>query len=169
MPQDIAPRFGLPFLHAGQAQKEVYHNEALALIDVLVHAQALSALLDEPPSAPVLGQCWIVGSSPVGAWNGWPKALACWTLGGWRFIPPRDGMRVYVEDEGLDYLYDENAWKRSAVRPAGFFLSDVQVVGARQAAIPAPSGGGTIDAQARTAILAILNALQNHGLVEGGE
>ena len=96
MPQDTTARFGLPFLHAGQAQKEVYHNEALALIDVLAHPHALSAFLDVPPIAPVEGQCWIVGSSPQGAWSSRPGELACWTSGGWRFIGPRDVMRVYV-------------------------------------------------------------------------
>jgi hypothetical protein len=31
-------RFGLPFILPGQAQKEVFHNEALAALDGLVHA-----------------------------------------------------------------------------------------------------------------------------------
>lgn len=169
MPEDVTPRFNLPYLHAGQAQKEAYHNEALTLVDILTHAHALSAQLNEPPAALVEGQCWIVGTSPQGAWGGRAGALACWTAGGWRFITPRDGMRVHVEDEALDYTCDGGYWTRGAIRPAGIFLSNVKVLGIRQAAISAPSGGGVIDGQARAAILAILNALQNHGLIEVSE
>jgi len=44
-------------------------------------------------------------------------------------------------------------------------VDGVKVVGNRQPAITAPSGGGTIDAQSRTAIGAILAALQAHGLI----
>lgn len=40
-----------------------------------------------------------------------------------------------------------------------------QVVAARGAAIAAPSGGAIIDAEARTALSAILSALRLHGLI----
>jgi hypothetical protein len=41
----------------------------------------------------------------------------------------------------------------------------VQVVGNRRGAIAAPSGGGTMDSEARTAIGAILAAMRAHGLI----
>ena len=169
MPTDATPRFNLPFLHTGQAQKEIFHNEALTRADILVHAHALSAALGEPPAAPSEGQCWIVNGSPSGAWLGHAGAFACWTSGGWRFVLPRAGMKVRVADEELDYVHDGNAWQRSEIRPAGLFLSNVQVVGEREPAIAPPSGGPVVDGQAREAILAILNALQNHGLIEETE
>jgi hypothetical protein len=39
------------------------------------------------------------------------------------------------------------------------------VVGPRQAAVAAPSGGTVIDAESRTALVAILAALRAHGLI----
>jgi hypothetical protein len=46
-----APRFGIPFLFAGQAQ---YVNEAHALVDLLLHP-AIESETDTPPSAPQEG------------------------------------------------------------------------------------------------------------------
>ncbi len=43
-------------------------------------------------------------------------------------------------------------------------VDGVQVVGQQQAAITAPTGGGTVDSQARTAIATIITTLQTHGL-----
>jgi hypothetical protein len=44
-------------------------------------------------------------------------------------------------------------------------VAGTQVVGAQQAAISAPSGGTTIDSEARTAIDSILTLLSTHGLM----
>jgi HK97 family phage major capsid protein len=52
-----------------------------------------------------------------------------------------------------------------ATRADRLLVGGQQVVGARGAAIPAPTGGSTIDAEARSAIGNILAALRNHGLI----
>lgn len=44
-------------------------------------------------------------------------------------------------------------------------VDDVQVVGGQEAAILDPTGGATVDAEARTAISLILTAMRNHGLI----
>lgn len=169
MSLDATPRFGLPFLHAGQAQKEVYHNEALILADCLIHAHAVSAALSAPPASPLPGQCWIVGAGASDAWAGETGSLALWTEGGWRFVAPREGLRVRAGDEGLDYFHNGTGWTKGELRPDGLYISDIRVVGGREPAIAAPSGGSTVDSEARAAILAILNALKNHGLIEETE
>jgi hypothetical protein len=50
---------------------------------------------------------------------------------------------------------------------AGYMVQNVQVVGPRKPAISDPAGGTVIDTQARSAIVAILNALRpaGHGLI----
>ena len=44
-------------------------------------------------------------------------------------------------------------------------VSGTQVVGVQQGAIPNPVGGSTVDAQARTALIALLQACRTHGLI----
>jgi hypothetical protein len=80
----------LPLIAAGQAQKEITHNEALGLIDIMVQLVVESAGLAMPPASPSYGQCWIVGTGGTGAWSGKDGAVAGWTANGWLFaVPPR--------------------------------------------------------------------------------
>lgn len=64
--------------------------------------------------------------------------------GNWLFFAPRDGMRVLDKSSGQEIRYHAG-WK-SAVRPA------------------APAGGATVDAEARAAIAALLEALTAAGV-----
>jgi len=162
---DMTPRWALPLLFAGQAQKEVYHNEALTLIDALLHGRVESADLASPPGAPAIGQCWIVADGASGDWAGREDAIALWSEGGWRFVPPRAGMRVAVGDRDHALFHDGAEWRACAIRGDGLYVDDQRVVGPRLAAIPAPSGGGVIDAEARSTVTDILVALRAHGLI----
>ncbi|QHD67850.1 DUF2793 domain-containing protein [Sphingobium yanoikuyae] len=165
MTNETSDRWALPLLHAGQAQKEIMHNEALARIDMLLHGVAESADLAVPPMAPVAGQCWIVAAGASGAWAGREGDVAGWTEGGWRFVAPRAGLRLEVADRAHAMVHDGTAWRNAAVRDDGFFVGGQQIVGGRQAAIAAPMGGTTIDIECRGVIAAILAALQGHGLI----
>lgn len=158
-------RHGLPYLSAGQAQKEVTHNEALTLIDAGLHACALAAGVDVPPSAPTAGECWIVGNAPVGAWAGAPDALACWTESGWRLLAAREGMTVWLADQQLWAVRRGAEWRIGELVGSSVTVGGLQVVGTRQPAVAAPAGGATVDAEARAAIEAILARLSSHGLI----
>ena len=101
---DATPRWSLPLLFAGQAQKEIFHNEALMLVDALLHGRVESADLGAPPTDPAVGQCWIVAAPAEDAWGGEVGSIACWTEGGWRFVAPRAGLRMAVGAKGRDVL-----------------------------------------------------------------
>jgi hypothetical protein len=159
-------RLALPFIAAGQAQKELTHNEALALIDAGLAAAAESADENVPPVSPTIGQCWIAGDTPIGAWDGHAGALACWTDGGWRFLSAVEGMIVWLRDQRLWAVRDADGWSIGAIRAAQVMIGDEQVLGARGASVPAPAGGSVVDAEARSAIAAILDRLAAHGLIE---
>lgn len=166
MTMDATVRWDLPLLFAGQAQKEIYHNEAIARIDLLMHPRAESADLAEPPSTRAVGQCWIVATSAVGEWNDRGGHFACWTEGGWRFVAPRAGLTIEVADRGHKLRYDGVAWRDGEMRGEGLYIADKQVVGPRAEPIADPAGGGVVDAEGRAALAAILSALRAHGLID---
>lgn len=57
-------RHKLPCLAVSQAQKEITHNEALALIDALVHPVVEEQLSVPPaPTDADIGKCWLIGSA----------------------------------------------------------------------------------------------------------
>lgn len=85
--------------------------------------------------------------------------------GGWIFLPPFEGLEVFVADTGERLRYGASGWQAAAHRGPVEDGNGDQVVGMRQVAIMAPSGGGTQDRQARAAIGEIIAALEAHGLV----
>jgi hypothetical protein len=159
------PRLLLPFIIPGQAQKELFHNEALQLLDVVVSAAVEGLPLSTPPGSPAVGSCYIVGASPTGAWVGEADRLAAFTSGGWRFVAPIDGLSALVRSSGSIAVYRNGAWEVGTVRGSEVQVDGIKVLGARQAAIPTPAGGSSVDAEARAAIEAILTALRSHGLI----
>ena len=165
MTSDATPRWALPHLFAGQAQKEVFHNEALARIDMLLHGEAESADEDVPPFSPDEGQCWIVADGASGSWLGQDGSVACWTGGGWRFAAPRAGLALQVVDRGHGMYFDGSDWQDAPVRDDGFYVGGERVAGTRQPAIANPAGGSSIDSEARSSLVAILNAMRSHGLI----
>jgi hypothetical protein len=162
---DATARLALPFIAPGQAQKELFHNEALLRVDALLQATVEAVAIDDPPSTPAPGTCWIVGATPSGAWEGQGQALAAWTDGGWRFVAPRPGMTVWSTADDVFARFDGSAWEKGEVPAIRLTVGGAQVVGAQQSAIADPTGGTTQDMAARTAISAVLTALRNHGLI----
>ena len=139
-------RFSLPLLAMAQAQKEVTHNEALTLLDALVHAAIEDGPLATPPTMPEAGQCWLVGPGASGVWAGQAGRIAIWSDGGWRFVAPRAGMRALRLSDGGLLRFASGEWSAPE-------------------AVPTPAGGATVDAEARAAISALILALAAQGLV----
>jgi hypothetical protein len=165
MTDDSSARLALPLLAAGQAQKEMTVNEALVRLDIAVQASVAAGGVDAPPAAPTAGQSWIVGTAPTGDWGGHAGAIAGWTGDGWRFVAPVEGMSAWVQAEGVCWRYADGAWAAGVVTGDRVVIDGVQVVGAQATAIAAPDGGAVVDAEARSAVSAMLTALRAHGLI----
>lgn len=163
---DTTSRFALPFILPGQAQKELFHNEALTALDVALHPAVDGGSLAAPPASPARGACWLVAEGASGEWLDKDGCLAAWTTGGWRFLTPLPGMCAWDKTAGVHRRWTGNAWSGGEVAAAAILIAGQQVVGRRQAAVPSPSGGTIIDEQARAAIAAIAVALKSHGLTD---
>lgn len=142
---DTTPRHLLPLLAAGQAQKEITHNEALMLIDMLIAGTVDGVGVNTPPDTRSIGQAWIVGPSPTADWVGHQHRLVAWMPGGWRSLalPPGAAVR---DASGKLWLRGDSGW-------------------AGPATVAAPEGGGTVDTQARTAIAALCDGLRRYGMI----
>lgn len=160
-----SPRFGLPYLLPGQAQKEVFHNEALATLDCALHA-CVEDVRADPPGAPEPGQSWVVAAGPTGAWADKAGQLAGWTEGGWRFVAPTPGMIAWNKADGHWIHWTGSSWTAGSWPVASLTIGGVRVVGERLPDVPSPSGGTIIDAEARTAIGLLIATLKSHGLIE---
>ncbi|WP_138379154.1 DUF2793 domain-containing protein [Luteithermobacter gelatinilyticus] len=214
------PRLSLPYIFSSQAQKEITHNEALNLLDVLVQPTILNRVTEDPTAlAPQDGDRYIVGAAPVGDWAGHAGEIACY-MAGWKFVMPKAGWMFFDEASTHWVFYDGGAWaplfgqdgsylklydKDGAERvfvgfsgmdhriilrlhnddgSAKFSIQDstatevfavdsdgtvtvggAQVLTSRQPAIADAAGGATVDAEARTALNALLAACRNHGLI----
>ena len=143
--ESTTPRFALPLLFAGQAQKEFFVNEALLRTDLLLQC-AVEGRVPSPPTAPVAGQAWLVGAPAAGAFAGYEHAIAAWTEGGWRFFAPIAGMRVFDRSLRAFRLFVDGAWRSPG-------------------AVAAPAGGGTIDAKARATLTQVLERLAEAGIL----
>jgi Protein of unknown function (DUF2793) len=109
------PLLGLPYLAAAQAQKHVTHNEALTLLDGLVHLTVASRVVTTPPAVPSDGVRYLLPISPTGAWAGQAGKIAFFMDGGWRFITPREGFSLWVSDEGATLSFNGTSWNASGV------------------------------------------------------
>ena len=163
---DTSARFALPLILPGQAQKEVFHNEALALLDGALHPCVAGDPTAELPADPAPGESWIVESGATGAWAGKTGNLATWTVGGWRFTAPVPGMTVWNIDAGYRLAWTGAAWSQGEWPVSALIIGGQQVVGSRLETVPSPSGGTIIDAEARVALDAVIVALRTHGLIE---
>ena len=102
-------RTKLPYVLQSQSQKEVTVNASFDLIDALLQSACITVNLNTPPGSPVAGDCYVVGTSPTGAWASQAKTLAFYTTG-WNFITPWEGLTVWANDTNALFTYDGAAW-----------------------------------------------------------
>lgn len=141
-----SPRFALPLLYPGQAQKEAWVNEALARVDGLLHC-SIEGERPDPPASPVEGETWIIASGASGVWTGKAGMLGTRQSGNWLFIEPRDGMLVYDRTTAQHRRF-ATSWQIPSA-PAE------------------PTGGTVVDSEARAVIGQLIAELRTAGVFPG--
>jgi hypothetical protein len=124
-----SPRIGLPYLDAAQAQKHVTMNEALARLDLVAAARVETIALATPPVSPADGDGHLVPAGSGGAWAGHAGEVAIFLNGGWEFVSPWAGWRVWVASETGFAVYDGIDWQLASqpVSPGGALTALRQV------------------------------------------
>lgn len=147
MPGLETGRHRLPLLAVSQAQKEVTHNEALVLIDALLHMVVEDALSAPPvPTDHDVGKCWLITGAATGQWEAKSGQIAVWIGGSWRFVIPQEGMCVRNRSAHCYNLHLRGQWMDAPVTPN-------------------PTGGNVVDVEARSAIDAILHYFRLIGII----
>ena len=162
---EATERLALPLIVPGQAQKELFHNEALQLLDAAVAGAVEEDSRNDPPQSPVAGACYLVGDMPTGEWSLHAGHLAAFSGAGWRFVTPVVGLKVVVKTSGATATYMPEGWEVGIVRASQLEIEGEQVVGAQAAAVADPQGGNVIDSEVRIALAGILSAMRQHGLI----
>ncbi|WP_109314736.1 DUF2793 domain-containing protein [Pseudovibrio ascidiaceicola] len=100
----------LPMIAAAQSQKHVTHNEALALLDVVVQLSVISNSVTNPPAAPNEGARYIVPAGAAGDFAGHENQIAAFNAGAWEFLEPDTGWAAWVESVDVMQVYSGGAW-----------------------------------------------------------
>lgn len=116
------PKLKLVELTSTASQALVVNTGGYSILDVLVDKTVKSRGTNTPPSTPLDGDAYILGSSPSGLWSGKGTQIAYWrdSAGVWQFIVPLTGWTLRVQDD-LDangipkqYGYTGSAWAAPA-------------------------------------------------------
>lgn len=105
-------RFELPLIMPSQAQKHVTHNEALTLLDGLVHLVIKTAGDTAPPVGAAVDDTFLVGAPASGVWFGQAGKLAFNTDAGWRFAAPVRGVIAFFAAANELRLYEQGVWTK---------------------------------------------------------
>lgn len=65
---------------------------------------------NSPPASGTLGDRYIIGTSPTGAWVGNANNIAEYNGVGWDITASNEGFAAWVEDEDMLYVYNGTAW-----------------------------------------------------------
>lgn len=124
-----SPRIGLPYLDAAQAQKHVTVNEALARLDMASAGRVETMALASPAASPGEGEAHIVATGAGGEWAGQDGNVAVYLNGGWDFVPPWAGWRLWVASEFGFAIFDGADWRlvSQPTAPGGGFTVMRQV------------------------------------------
>lgn len=107
----ITPRLALPLIQPAQAQKHVTHNSAIEILDAITQLNVIARDVQTPPVGASEGDSYALGTSPTGDWVGQDGNLAVQTNGGWMFIAPREGWRLWDAQTSEICVFTGTSWQ----------------------------------------------------------
>lgn len=108
---DNTTHLGLPYVANKQAQRHIFHDEGLRILDALVMLSVADRDLSAPPASPAEGDRYIVKAPGSGAFAGKDNRIAHYADGAWFFYVASRGWLCYVADESALLSWDGSAWQ----------------------------------------------------------
>ncbi len=108
---DFTPLLGLPYLLSNQARKHATLNESLRVLDGTVQLSVLDRDMTAPPAEADEGARYLIGSEPSGEWAGHSGKIGLYSDGGWIFLTPVTGWRVWVDADAEFLVFDGTVWR----------------------------------------------------------
>jgi hypothetical protein len=111
MASQIGPNLNLNHSWSfGENNWNIGMDENLIKLDALTQISVISKELSSPPTDPISGDRYIVGSSPLNSWENYENYIALFINAIWLFYQPKNGFITYVEDLNKIFVYHNNNW-----------------------------------------------------------
>lgn len=102
-------KLNLPYIAPAQARKHITHNEAIRLLDSIVHLSVVSDNLSEPPLGLTEG-AYLLPLQSSAEWSDRGNEIAIRSDAGWDFHKPQIGWICYVQDINCLKIWNGNSW-----------------------------------------------------------
>ncbi len=106
----VTERNHLPYIMPSQAQKHVTYNATIQQLDITQNLSFLNRSQSAPPASPSSGDCYIVSTTPSGAFSNHAGAIAAYLDRHWQFFPTFSGMVGFDQMEQAPFIFDGNDW-----------------------------------------------------------
>lgn len=110
MTAPTTPRLDLPFLQAGQALKNITHNEALQRLDSGLYLSCSNMAADALPSDPVSGVVIIISETPDTTLLSRIGQIAVFLTESWVWFLPKSGWTIWDEVGETLQVFDGQIW-----------------------------------------------------------
>lgn len=117
-----SPRHEFPYIVQSQSGKEVTHNEALNMLELLLQS-AVTSVSSAPSTAPTEGALYLISTAPSGDWSTRANYIAGRVSSSWVYCAPKEGYRLWDRGTATPLLYQSSAWVNELAANAkiGFF------------------------------------------------
>lgn len=116
----FGPKLGLA---VNGLQGEEHYAQLMAMwraLDALIQPSVIDHTLSAPPGSPADGDCYIVATSPSGAWAGQTNKIARYSsvLSAWEFYTPLPGWIAFSNEAGDHLKFVDGSWVALSTPPA---------------------------------------------------
>ena len=113
MTETTTPRLSLPFLQAGQALKNITHNEALQRLDTGLYLSCSNMAADNLPADPVEGHAYVISQTPDGSLMDRIGHIGVYVSSRWAWFIPKSGWVLWDETGATLRVFDGSDWAAS--------------------------------------------------------